>query len=96
MLADHLVDPVKPPLGELEWSAEEPDSAHHIQVHEQDPIIGLKHSNSPFGLPCFSLILPSNTFVISHLFSLHFKSKLLVRCLIHSGDVQERLWEGRF
>ena len=69
MMADHLVDLVKPPEGELDRPAEEPDDTHYILIDEVDPI------------PCFedfdTLLVDSSSFPLirsSSLFIISFRS----------------------
>ena len=51
VLADPLVDPVKPLEGELDWSAEKPDDTRHILVDEVDPVPCFEDSDSLKCLP---------------------------------------------
>ena len=46
VLADRPVHPFKPPKGELDGSAEEPDHTHDFLIHEGDPVPSFKHSDS--------------------------------------------------
>ena len=50
VLADHHVDLVKPPEGELDRTTEKPNNTHHVLVHVLNPISRLKTINSSCGL----------------------------------------------
>ena len=96
MLADHPVNSVKPPDGDLDGSAVEEDDTHHVLVDEVYPISGLEDIHTLGRL--FEFVLDSVLQILHHFFSrhisfLHFKYEVLVRRLIHPGDPLERLWE---
>ena len=61
MLADRLVESVKPPECELDRPTEEPDDSHHILVDVLNPIPGLEDFN-PFEGFFQLLIYPDSSF----------------------------------
>ena len=47
VLADQPVHPIKPPEGELDGPAVEPDHAHHVLVDEANPVPRLEYFDFP-------------------------------------------------
>ena len=99
MLADNLIDSDKPPEGELDRPAVEPDHTQDDLIYEVDPVPGLKDINSLgrlflfFFNPFFKLL---HHFFPCNLSLLHLEPQILIRHVILSWDVLEGLWQRGF